>query len=215
MTTGAVTSTDWLLWQLADSAFPTGGFAHSGGLEAAHQHGEVRNIDDLSAYLDAALEQASRASLPFVSASFSGSFHAADRLCEAFISNHIANHASRSQGRAFMKATQRAFPQLTLNTPPFGHLAPAAGAITAGLGLERLTALRLYLFMQLRGWISAAVRLSIVGPLEAQAIQAVSARKAEGLLNADFSLENAAQTAPLLEILQACHKRLYSRLFQS
>ncbi|KAB2673485.1 MAG: urease accessory protein UreF, partial [Verrucomicrobia bacterium] len=24
-----------------DSAFPTGGFAHSGGLEAARQHGEV------------------------------------------------------------------------------------------------------------------------------------------------------------------------------
>jgi urease accessory protein len=34
---------DWLLWQLADSAFPTGGFAHSGGLEAAWQHGEIRN----------------------------------------------------------------------------------------------------------------------------------------------------------------------------
>ena len=25
----------WLVWQIADSGFPTGGFAHSGGLEAA------------------------------------------------------------------------------------------------------------------------------------------------------------------------------------
>ena len=32
---------EWVLWQLLDSAYPTGGFAHSGGLEAAWQHGEV------------------------------------------------------------------------------------------------------------------------------------------------------------------------------
>ena len=37
----------WLLWQLADSAFPTGGFAHSGGLEAAWQNGEVSNRGDV------------------------------------------------------------------------------------------------------------------------------------------------------------------------
>jgi len=28
-------------------------------------------------------------------------------------------------------------------------------------------------------------------------------------------VENVAQTAPLLEVLQAMHDRLYSRLFQS
>ena len=32
---------DWLTWQLVDSAFPTGAFAHSWGLEAAWQQGEV------------------------------------------------------------------------------------------------------------------------------------------------------------------------------
>src|SRR5450432_522762 len=44
---------DWLLWQLADSAFPTGGFAHSGGLEAAWQHGEIRGAEDLASFLEA------------------------------------------------------------------------------------------------------------------------------------------------------------------
>ena len=36
-----------LVWQLVDSAFPTGAFAHSLGLEAAWHHGEVASRDDL------------------------------------------------------------------------------------------------------------------------------------------------------------------------
>ena len=32
---------NFLVWQLIDSAFPSGGFAHSGGLEATVQHGHV------------------------------------------------------------------------------------------------------------------------------------------------------------------------------
>ena len=34
----------WMVLQLADSAFPTGGFAHSAGLEAAAQAGEIVRV---------------------------------------------------------------------------------------------------------------------------------------------------------------------------
>src|SRR5258705_145761 len=59
---------DWLLWQLADSAFPTGGFAHSAGLEAAWQHGEIRTAAELRQWLVSSLDQVAGTALPFVNA---------------------------------------------------------------------------------------------------------------------------------------------------
>jgi urease accessory protein UreF len=41
------------------------------------------------------------------------------------------------------------------------------------------SASRLFVFTQLRGWISAAVRLNIVGPLEGQKIQRELSEDAE------------------------------------
>src|SRR5258707_5324597 len=61
---------DWLIWQLIDSAFPTGGFAHSAGLEAAWQHGEVRNSGELVSFLEASLQQHGRAPTPVATTVF-------------------------------------------------------------------------------------------------------------------------------------------------
>ena len=50
--------TSLLVLQLADSAFPTGGFAHSAGLEAAAQLGEIEGPAGLRAFAEEALWQA-------------------------------------------------------------------------------------------------------------------------------------------------------------
>jgi urease accessory protein len=102
---------DWLLWQLADSAFPTGGFAHSTGLEAAWQHGEIRNRTELASFAESSLHQFGRAALPFVTTAHDqpDRLDEFDRLCEAFTTNHVANRASRLQGRAFLSAVERIF----------------------------------------------------------------------------------------------------------
>jgi urease accessory protein len=94
---------DFLVWQLVDSAFPTGGFAHSAGLEAAWQNGEIRNRKELGSFLEASLEQLGHAALPFVTAAYQDVERVTefDQLCDAFTSNHVANRASRLQGRAF------------------------------------------------------------------------------------------------------------------
>jgi urease accessory protein len=226
---GNVEISDWLLWQLADSAFPTGGFAHSAGLEAAWQQGEVRNRNELVSFVTAGLNQLSRAALPFVSAAWDEPDRLSefDQHCDVFTTNHVANRASRLQGKALLNAVERIFkPQMekslltsapTRKAPPFGHYAPVFGACLRRLDVERNLSLRLFFFNHLRSVLAAAVRLNIVGPMEAQSLQQGMAPTAERLLQQGKSrtLDDLAQTAPLLDLWQGNQDRLYSRLFQS
>src|SRR5213075_510211 len=142
----------------------------------------------------------------------------------AFTSNHVANRASRAQGRAFLLSTHRTFDLqgmgalrshvIQRNLP--GHFAPVFGVVGAQLGLSLVATMELFVFLQLRGWISAAVRLGIIGPLEGQAIQFRFADRARTTAEPwNLSLEHIAQTAPLLDLFQGGQDRLYSRLFQS
>jgi urease accessory protein len=214
---------DWLLLQLADSAFPTGGFAHSAGLEAAFQQGEVSQ-GGIAAWARQTIWQAAFFSLPFVGAAHDDPKRLADldRRCCVSLNNPVANRASSLQGRAFMAACSAAFggrrlqkwaeaEALTL------HYAPAFGAAASVLGAARLDAQRVYLFSSLRSGLSAAVRLGLTGPLESQRLQAGLAPTLEQALArcSDIDVEDAAQTAPILDLLQGAQDRLYSRLFQS
>lgn len=230
----APTAPDFLVWQLMDSAFPTGGFAHSAGLEAAWQHGEVRGRAELLAFAETSLDQLGHGYLPFVMAAFDApeKLAAFDQLCDAFTTNHVANRASRAQGRAFLTAVKRIFPERrpparreadTINqraVPEAGapnHFAPVFGACLRGLDISRETAARMFFFNHLRSVLAAAVRLNITGPMEAQVLQHKLSAKAEFVRRKCelLTVEQIAQTAPLLDLWQGAQDRLYSRLFQS
>ena len=216
---------DWLTWQIVDSAFPTGLFAHSGGLEAAWQHGEIEDAGALRRFLDASILQCGCSMLPLVNAAYTAPerLPAVDRIAEAFLLNPVANRASRVQGRTLLATAGRVWPSPALTAltaradGTMAHVGPLWGATFRALGIDLPNAQRMALFGAARGVLSAAVRLGIAGSYEAQRMQSACApqleqvaRRCEGL-----TLDDLAQMAPLIDLLQAGHDRLYSRLFQS
>lgn len=217
----------YLLWQLVDSAFPAGGFAHSGGLEAAVQHGAVTNSDSLRAFVHHAITQAGCGALPLVSGAHTNSADLGelDALCDAFLTNPVANRASRVQGQAFLSTCQRSFPGAAIEAVGdtvraeklVGHHAPLFGAILSVLGVDRLDTQRLFLYLGSRSVISAAVRLGVVGAYDAQQLQAAIGEQIDRTIErcGHFTPLEIIQTAPLIDLRQATHDRLYSRLFQS
>jgi urease accessory protein len=194
---------DALVWQLVDSAFPTGAFAHSLGLESAWHHGEVSSREDLRRFVEATILQAGSGTLPLVNAAYREPARLAewDALDDAFLSNAVANRASRQQGRTLIASAARIFASSTLDalaaraasTPNFqsptskelpspksqtlppplcAHAAPLTGAVFAALGVALETTQHVVLFVAARGVLSAAVRLGATGSYEAQRLQA-------------------------------------------
>ena len=214
----------WTLLQLADSAFPTGSFAHSAGLEAASQAGEIQSVEAVRRFARDAVWQAGWGALPLVRGAFLDpeSLPRLDARAEVFLANHVANRASRTQGRAFLQTAARVFPEpmAAVQSRAVGlklHLAPTWGAAVAALGVDLADAQRLLLWSTARNLLSAAVRLGLVGTHEAQALLAGLGPLLDEV-HADcgaLGIEALAQPAPLLDLIQGTHDRLYSRLFQS
>jgi urease accessory protein len=208
----------WRLLQLADSAFPSGGFAHSFGLEAAAQAGEAR---DLPRFVREAIWQAGHGALPLSRAAYEdpSALPLLDARADAFLANHVANRASRAQGRAFASTCARIFPA-EVAAPPAGlrlHLAPLWGSTFRALCVPLDEMQRLQLWTTARGVLSAAVRLGLVGTHEAQSLLDGLSLLLDEVHAAcgPLGVTSLAQTAPLADLLQATHDQLYSRLFQS
>ncbi len=218
---------DWLLWQIVDSAFPTGSFAHSSGLETAKQAGQVRGEDDLLDFSHVVLQQAAETVLPYVEEVYQSpdELTQADQHCDAFLVNPVANRASRAQGNGLLVAAAAAFPDETIAELKStarseqwpSHVAPLYGAVFQRLQIPLEDVRRSVMYVTLRTVLSAAIRLNIIGPLRSQALQHELAPFAERLLarRGVSDYRRVAQSTPALDLWQSSHDRLYSRLFHS
>lgn len=202
------------LLQLIDSGFPSGAFAHSAGLEALRQRGQLTGEQSLVTRLEELAWHTAWGALPFMNDAMVGEPAKVDAAAEVFLCNHVANRASRAMGRALLVACEALFerPRMVL---PFGHVAVAFGASLADF--PRGEVREAFLFSTVRGALSAAVRLNVVGPLRAQALlRRLQPVLAQALAETDsLHADDAMSVALSLDASQAAHDRLYSRLFQS
>ncbi|KAJ2779269.1 hypothetical protein H4R18_004110 [Coemansia javaensis] len=273
----------WLLWLLADSQLPTGGFVASAGLEAAQQGGLVSAASgeagpgSFGDFIRRSAHSQARFGLPFCSRAHEqaarrldepggggGGDGAADAIVGEFArvdghhhamlaSSGVAMRASIAQGGGLLTLFNRGHAQAALLGDARGRLGAAVarrlqrlarageirahwatvfGFVCAALDIGLRHTQQLYMFQFVRQLFSAAIRLNLVGPLRAQALQcdmreAVDAMlRAHGHLRAEvgsgdddgddsaFS-ESAAYTEPMVELYQGMHDRLYSRIFNS
>ncbi|KAJ1801122.1 hypothetical protein LPJ59_000547 [Coemansia sp. RSA 2399] len=145
----------WLLWILADSQLPTGGFVASAGLEAAMQAGLVRDgalEEDISSFLsfirDSTRNQA-RLALPFCSRAHSMTLDHIQRLSDKeeeviavdavladisrldsyhqsmLSSNRVAMRASIAQGGGLLMLFNRGYAQAVFMADQRGRLCAA------------------------------------------------------------------------------------------
>lgn len=221
----------WSQWQLLDSILPTGGFAHSFGLEAAIQGRLVSRPEDLRAYVIHVLENTASLLLPFVySTAISPdmeTWHKLDRMLDATLTNEVGRKASILQGSALMRVAAAVYLEipslksmrstsLSSGAVSFHH-APIFGLVCGLLGIDAETSQKAFMFITMRDVISAATRLNLVGPLGAAVLQHQISIIAEDLSNKwmNRAVEEACQTSPLLDTIQGCHGYLFSRLFCS
>jgi urease accessory protein len=102
-----------------------------------------------------------------------------------------------------------------------GHFGVAWGAVCSGCEeqLELEDVCFVFLFSHAKAVLSAAVRLGVIGPYQAQALLASKETRADIKaaleVGRGLSVEEVGQAVPTLDLYQGRHELLYSRVFNS
>ncbi len=218
------------LLTLADSNFPTGGYAFSNGLEAAKQMGLLRSSDDLDAYMQTVIHATARSEIPFINACFKGDplpKNLTDVLLtyDAMLTAPAIARGSEVQGRNLLRLmcdlyfsdAMARLHKILLSQPVPAHYTIVFGMTFRIAGLKHRHTCRIFMYQFLRDQISAAVRLGQIGPMEAARLQKrhhkTAIRAMTSVAQTDYTC--ATRCAPQWDIAQGMHEFLYSRLFQS
>ena len=218
---------EFLVWQLIDSAFPSGGFAHSAG--SRRRAARACRRRRRRARVRAAVARAVRAQRP--AARDGGAplpramSPSSTELSDVFLSNPVANRASRAQGRALLTTVARSFPDVqtdafarVLGRRGCGHYAPLFGALF-NAARRRISSTRSARSSSSRRAASAPRRCGSASSARTRRrrFRPSSHRTSTHVIHAAARSRRTTSRKPhrSIDLFQSTHDRLYSRLFQS
>lgn len=227
------------LLQLSDSAFPSGRYTLSYGLETLVQSGHLTAPAAVSTLTTLLCDSIRRGVAPSDGAALAcvhralGSHGEIDleliarvdlRLTAVKLSRE-GREASARTGRAVLATATAAFGEspldryaerVTQGRSPGNH-AVVVGLLGAGLGVPCLEALIGELYAYASGWAAAAIRLGLVNHRAAQAVlhharPALAAAARDAL---DRDIDQISSCTPLLDAMAMRHEQAELRLFAS
>lgn len=204
-------------------AFPVGGFAYSGGLEAAAREGHVNNTAEIKEWLESAISHGQfHNDAVLLAEAWHAHGDAARATAVADLARALAGSAERhleitAQGDAFIEAAMPWSPAVAETLSHETPYAVAVGAIAAANGIDLQDTLVAWLHALTSQLVSAAIRLSLLGQREAMALLAEleptileAARRAR-----NSTLDDLGSATVIADIMSARHEQLHSRLFRS
>lgn len=206
---------------LADGRLPSGGHAHSGGLEAQVAAGRIADVAGVAGFLEGRLHTAGLVAAAFAAAACAapGRWAELDAGLDARTPSPALRKASRAQGRALLRAGRAMWA-----LPPTGrdpHHPVALGVLASAAGLGPAEAAVAAAHGTTTGPASAAVRLLGLDPYEMHAVLARLAPTCDRIAADAAARANdpadalPAGGAPLLDIGAELHATWEVRLFAS
>lgn len=211
---------------LADGRFPSGGYAHSGGVEPSILAGRVHDISSLAAFLRGRAATSGVVAAAFAAAACGTTdpsrLHALDLELDARLPSPAVRAVSRALGRQLARAVHRVRPHSGLDKlDDNAHQPIVIGVVATAFDLRPRQAALWALHENVVGPATAAVRLLSIDPFQVHAILANLTGLLEDLADQATRYVDApvadlpAANAPLLDIAAEHHAREAVRLFAS
>jgi urease accessory protein len=223
--------------QLGDTAFPSGRYTLSHGLETLAQSGRLAGPDRRDRLLMLLVDCLRFSVAPSDGVALACSHRATgdgfdlpaileiDRRLSAAKLAREAREASTRTGRALLRTAEAAFPyppvldyteQVRIGRTPGNH-AVALGVLTASLAVPRPVAVASELHAFAAGWVSAATRLALIDHRSAQALlhQAHPVIADASRDAVERTLTQIGSCTPMLDVMSMQHEEAELRLFAS
>ncbi|WP_245454877.1 MULTISPECIES: urease accessory protein UreF [unclassified Mesorhizobium] len=204
-------------------SFPVGGYSYSHGIERAVHDGLISDRDDLAGWLETLVEMGSgwNDAVLFAEswrrARDGGDLAELATLAEALAGSKERHLETMLQGAAFLKAAS-AWPCPALERLPSDcPYCVAVGAVAGSHGIGLAEALSAFLQAFFSNLLQAAIRLGVLGQVDATSLLAgfEPLALATATRAARSSLDDLGGSAFVSDIMAMQHETQYSRLFRS